>query len=186
MDLASIALMEPKPGPIPTRSNWVAELKYDGYRILAGRAGGQVQLRSRGRHDFTARYPGVVQALADLPGSWVIDAEACVVDENGIPRFRAMQRARQTVVLFVFDILFKGSRDIRKLPLLERKALLRRLVPQGHKTIGYVDYIEGGPALYAYAVQIGMEGIVSKLADSAYRGGITDQWIKTVQPGWKH
>ncbi|HZR37263.1 MAG TPA: hypothetical protein VFA75_17975 [Nevskia sp.] len=170
------------------RPGWIYELKYDGYRILAGKEGAAVRLRTKPGTDATTWYPGIVAALArSLPGSWVIDAEICVLDERGIPDFEAMRNARgrrQDLALFVFDVLWLRGKDLRALPLLERKQRLRKLVEGRHRSVGYVSYIEGaGPAFYAEAVKLGIEGVVAKRADSPYVGGKSPLWEKWKPAG---
>jgi bifunctional non-homologous end joining protein LigD len=171
--------------------DWVFELKYDGFRMLADRA----SLRYRSGLDSTARYPELTSALRALPIDVVVDGEIVILDAEGKPDFHALgsraqlhrtseiQRAAlvQPVTYVVFDLLAAGGRDLRALPLLERKALLRRIVPPVGP-LRYSDHVdEHGEALMAQVVARGLEGVVAKKADSPYRGKRSSDWLKIKQ-----
>ena len=185
-ELEQIGLMLAKPAPIRSRPGWIYELKYDGYRILAGRDGGALRLRTRERRDATSWYPDLVDVLTKVPGRWVLDAEVCAL--NGMPDFAALNSLRGRgipVALFAFDILFHKGRDLRQLPLLDRKARLKLLIPAAARGLGHVDYIEEkGEEVYAHAVQLKLEGVVAKKADSPYIAGRSNYWLKTTRPGY--
>ena len=190
--------MVARPAPAFRRPGWIFELKYDGYRVLCSRIAGLAQIRTRGGQDATAWFPELASAIARLPGTFIADGEACVVDERGVPDFerlhrRARRRGRtlgdDRATLYLFDLVMVNGRDIRSWPLLRRKQRLRQLVPAKHDTIGYVDFVEDeGLALYHHAVSIGMEGVVGKRADSRYRGGESRDWLKSkpkgIHDGW--
>src|SRR4051794_27539248 len=91
---------------LPEGPNWLYELKLDGYRALAIKSGGEVQLRSRNDNDFNHRYPGVTKALAGLPDETVVDGELVVLDEEGRPSFNLLQNygsSSAPVYYFAFD-----------------------------------------------------------------------------------
>jgi len=139
----------------PTEPDIAVELKYDGYRILAEREGGQVRLRYRRGSDATSLYPDVARALRALPfGDLVLDGELVVLDEESRPSFQRLQRRaqqRRTIdiqratlelpaTLYVFDLLAFEGFDVRPLPLTERKRLLQKLLPAAGP-IRFLDHI---------------------------------------------
>jgi bifunctional non-homologous end joining protein LigD len=176
-----------------TRKGWVFELKYDGYRLLAERVAREPYLRSRAGHDLTATFPEIARAVRGLPyEALVLDGEVVVSDLEGRPSFSRLQKRgrilnkddalRASVELpatyHVFDLLAIEGHDLRALPLLERKAVLRDVLP----TVGpirFADHIaERGEAMYEQVERMGLEGIVGKRADAPYRGGRSKSWIK--------
>ena len=177
----------------PSGKGWLFEIKYDGYRLLASREDGQPGLKFRGGGDASAAFPEITRVLAGLPyDRIVLDGEVVVLDEQGRPSFGLLQkRARLTrrsdidraalelpAVFFAFDLLAFGDRDTRSLPLTERKRLLQKLVPSVGP-IRYADHVEGrGADLLDAAQRMGLEGIVCKRAESAYRRGRSADWIK--------
>jgi bifunctional non-homologous end joining protein LigD len=185
--LASVELMLASHARPFDRAGWIFELKYDGFRILATKG----QLLTRNKKDATTWYPELVTALSGIRGNFIVDAEACILNEKGIPQFEQM-RARTkpkgkgaSVTLFVFDLLYINGRDLRPVPLIDRKERLRRLLPASHPRVRYVDYLEThGKDLYRDAVAIGMEGTLGKQADAAYVGGRTELWLKSKPAGF--
>jgi len=176
-----------------TREGWIFELKYDGYRLLAERRSREAFLRSRAGHDLTATFPEIARAVRGLPyEGLVLDGEVVVNDAEGRPSFSRLQRRgriqnradalRASVELpalyHVFDILAVEGFDLRPLPLLERKEILRDVLP----TVGpvrYVDHIPTqGEAMFTHVERMRLEGIVAKRADSTYRGGRSRSWLK--------
>jgi len=172
-----------KNSPVFSRQGWVYELKYDGWRALADRK----QILTRNRLDITARFPPIATVLSELPEGFVLDGEVCLLDKRGVPDFEALQTSRRrgyTLAFFAFDLLFDKGADLRGLPLLERKARLRKLIPKNHLHLRYVDHLEThGELLYAYALSIGMEGVVAKKADSKYIAGTNSYWLKFKPSG---
>lgn len=172
---------------------WVFELKYDGFRVLAAREGGRARLLYRRGSDAAGLYPEVGRALRALPfDGLVMDGEVVVLDEEGRPSFQRLQRRallqrasdieRATVdlpaAIFLFDLLACEGHDLRGLPLLARKALLRRILPRTGP-LRYADHIdERGAELFEQVGLRGLEGIVGKRADSTYRGGRLPDWVK--------
>ncbi len=178
------------------REGWIYELKLDGVRILAERTGNEARLFYRTHRPATASFPEVVEALKTLLAKDVVlDGEIITFDEEGLPSFQKLGKrihARRPpdihflrdavpVVFVVFDILRIGEYDLRKLPLLQRKALLKRVLPGGTGIIRTLDYFEDdGRALYAFCEDRGLEGLVAKRSDSAYHAGPrrTGKWVK--------
>jgi bifunctional non-homologous end joining protein LigD len=176
-----------------TREGWVFELKYDGYRLLAERSGREAFLRSRKGHDLTATFPEIARAVRGLPyEDLVLDGEVVVNDAEGRPSFSRLQKRGRILnksdalraslelpaVFHAFDLLGIEGYDLRGLPLLERKRLLRDVLP----TVGpirYTDHIEEqGELVYTHVERMRLEGIVGKKADSPYRGGRSRSWVK--------
>jgi len=171
----------------PSGSDWVHEIKFDGYRMQARLDHGRVRLLTRKQQDWTHRFNPVAQAVATLPAETaLLDGEVVVEDENGISSFSLLQtdlkEGRDRFVYYVFDLLYLDGRDLTGAPLVERKAALARLLKESGKTgvIHYTDHFEeGGPLILKKACEIGLEGIVSKRRDAPYRSGRTDNFIKT-------
>jgi len=176
-----------------SRKGWIFELKYDGYRLLAERSDKEAYLRSRAGHDLTVTFPEIARAVRGLPYEGVVlDGEVVVPDAEGRPSFQRLQgRGRilnredalrasveRPALYHAFDVVALEGFDLRPLPLLERKAVLKDILP----TVGpirYADHIpEKGEALFAQVEHMNLEGIVGKQADSAYRGGRSKHWIK--------
>ena len=185
-------LAEAREAP-PEGPDWISEIKYDGYRLLASREDGRPGLRFRGGRDASASFPEITRVLAGFPYDRILlDGEVVVLDDDGRPSFARLQkRARVTrrsdidraslerpAVLFVFDVLAFGDRDLRPLPLTERKRILRSLVPSAGP-IRFAEHVEGRGADFLEAARrMGLEGIVCKRASSPYRRGRRADWIK--------
>ncbi|MCL2395498.1 MAG: non-homologous end-joining DNA ligase [Acidimicrobiaceae bacterium] len=160
---------------------WQYERKLDGLRCLAVRNGLRVELWSRNRLSYTARFPGVVAALADLPADrFTLDGELVAFD-GGRTSFARLQRpdASKPPVYGVFDLLHLLGRDTRHLVLPERQALLRQLLDGAPPALWPVPPLGGGPAdLLRKACSDGWEGLVAKRLDSPYRPGRSRDWQK--------
>ena len=176
-----------------TKEGWVFEIKYDGYRLIANQAEGEPVLWSRNGNDITATFPDIARAVRGLPYDRVVlDGEVVVHDEAGLPSFSLLQRrgrlqrssaiARAALdlpaVFYAFDLLAFGGLDLRDLPLLARKALLREVLP----TVGPVRFSDHiatqGEAMYKQITAMRLEGLVAKKADSRYRSGRSTSWYK--------
>lgn len=175
-----------------TGAGWLFEIKYDGFRALAERQGTNARLFHRGGGDATAIYPDLAAALRDLPIDAVLDGEIVVTDERGHPSFQRLQQrallsnaidiAQAATALpalyFAFDLLIAEGRDLRPLPLLERKRLLEQLLPAAGP-LRYVDHIEArGEDMFAAVAHMGLEGIVAKRIDAPYQAGRSRDWLK--------
>ena len=170
----------------PTGEGWIHEIKYDGYRTLIVIDRGQVRAFTRNGNDWTRAYRRVVDACAKLAcETALIDGEMVVQDEHGITDFNALRSAIYTaphrLVLFAFDLLHLDGQDLRGQPLMERRALLRKLIkPDPRSPIQFSDHLEGdGARFFKAAAELGLEGIVSKRAASRYRSGPSRSWLKT-------
>ena len=172
---------------------WVFELKYDGFRLLAGRHDGRPILRYRSGLDATRTFPELARAVAALPyGELVLDGEVAVLDDDGRPSFGRLQRRgrltrrpeveraaiEHSATFHVFDLLAFEGFDLRPLPLTARKALLGRILPAAGPLRFVEDVPERGEELYAAVARLGLEGVVGKRAASPYRGGRFPDWKK--------
>ncbi|MEO8451401.1 MAG: DNA ligase D, partial [Gemmatimonadota bacterium] len=176
-----------------TQEGWIFELKLDGYRLVAAKERGEPRLMTRNGNDYTAVFPEIARAVKALPlDDVVLDGEVVVLDPGGKPSFSLLQKRgrisrpidikRAAVELpstyYAFDLLSFEDKDLRSLPLLERKALLHQVVPPVGP-IRYLDHIEtDGEAFLKQVAGIGLEGIIAKKADTPYKSGRSVHWLK--------
>jgi bifunctional non-homologous end joining protein LigD len=167
----------------PSGTDWVHEVKFDGYRLQLRVENGKACLLTRKGLDWTAKFPTITKAAAGLPDS-IIDGEVCALDHNGAPDFAALQAAlsdgkTEPLIFFAFDLLFQGNEDLRRLPLSARKARLQKLLARHDSHIRYVEHFtSGGDAVLLSACRMNLEGIVSKKLDAPYASGRGDTWTK--------
>src|SRR5690606_16030274 len=159
----------------PDGEQWLHEIKWDGYRLLADLADGQVSLRSRNGLDGSADFPEVTRAIAALPVQDArLDGELVVFDAEGRSDFAALQRviegsSKQPLRYVVFDIPGVAGVDISQAPLQQRKALLKELLGVKVGTLAYSDHVVGrGLEVFAASGEAGFEGIFSKQLDAPY------------------
>ncbi|MFD1613374.1 DNA ligase D [Sphingomonas tabacisoli] len=168
---------------VPTGSAWLHEAKYDGYRLLLAVGGGQAKAYTRTGLDWSDKFPGIVAAAAKLDlGSALIDGEAVALDQAGKPNFSALQdalkRGGKDLSFFAFDLLSLDGEDLTRLPNLERKELLRTIMPD-EGPIHFAEHVIGqGEKLFQAMCREGFEGIVSKRADAPYLHKRTQSWLK--------
>jgi bifunctional non-homologous end joining protein LigD len=172
----------------PVGAEWLHEIKFDGYRLLGYMSGKQARLVTRNGNDWTRKFPGIYAAVSKLKArACVLDMEAVVLDAAGKSSFQAMQRAlgeggdAQSIQAFVFDLLHLDGKDLRGEPLTKRKEALRKLLTKSgqEQFLHYSDHIAGqGSEMLAKSCGMGLEGIVSKLADSRYSAGRSKSWLK--------
>src|SRR6266403_181335 len=115
---------------LPEGLEWLWQIKLDGYRALAVKAGNGVTLFSRRRKSLTRQFPYIVEALAGLPAGTVVDGEVVAIDESGRPNFNLLQNFRaesSRIEYYIFDLLCWKDRDLTRVPLVERRALLKSL-----------------------------------------------------------
>ncbi len=175
---------------VPDASAFLYELKYDGYRFLGIKAGGTVRLVSRKGHDWSAKFPAVVAAIAALaPAELVIDGEVCALDPRGVPSFNLLQNAnaKSRVVYVVFDMLWVDGRDLRIEPIEARRAQLERILARKSKPskrtqppiLSLSAAVDADPKqVLRLACELGFEGIVAKRRSSPYTAGRTKDWLK--------
>ncbi|MGN6462819.1 MAG: DNA ligase D, partial [Pseudolabrys sp.] len=168
----------------PHGAGWLYEIKYDGYRAVTSLANGRVTIRTRNGLDWTDKFAALVPALAALPcRDAVLDGEIAVADAQGHTDFGALQDALSTgsgaMAYYLFDLLELDGRNLRDLPLRERKDKLGVLVGTGKGPLVYSDHIEtDGDEMFARACALKLEGIIAKRADAPYRSGRTKSWLK--------
>jgi bifunctional non-homologous end joining protein LigD len=170
----------------PDGPDWLHEIKYDGYRLLARVSGRKVRLSTRNGLDWTAKFRALAARFAELPvEDALIDGELVHVEADGTTDFGHLQDAianERTVILvfFAFDLLHLDGWNLTAAALEDRKAALASLIPpQAEGTLRYSDHQAGrGPELFDQACGYGLEGIVSKRRDSPYRPGRHDSWLK--------
>ena len=169
----------PPSGPL-----WVHEIKLDGYRLMVRREGSRVRAFTRNGHDWADRFPAIVAAALRIrPQSFLIDGEAVAARDDGTPDFNALRSRGSAVVLFAFDLIEHDGDDLCKLPLIERKRRLARLIGRSKHAIRYSEHLtEDGPTVFDHVCRMGLEGIVSKRTDAPYRSGLSKTWLKTKNP----
>jgi DNA ligase D-like protein (predicted ligase) len=169
---------------LPEGPEWLIELKLDGYRAIAIKSGGKVQLRSRNDNDFSSRYPRIVKALASMPDETVIDGEVVALDEDGRPSFNALQNHGSAGIplhFFIFDLLMLQGRDVMAEPLAKRRDLIEKhVLPKLADPIRYSPILEASlPDLIRSVKAQGLEGLVAKRRDSRYEPGLrSGAWQK--------
>lgn len=161
---------------------YLFEIKWDGFRIISHVHKNQVQMNSRSGLDYTAKYPLIAKVLKNLGHDLVLDGEAVVFNEEGIPDFDALQlyNGHTTPIAYcVFDILWLDGYDLKEVPLIERKTILKEITA-GSEILKYSESFDDGPGLYELMIQNNLEGIVAKKKNSAYRPGTRSyDWLKT-------
>ena len=168
----------------PSGPGWAHELKHDGYRLQIHVRNGRVRLYTMNGNDWTKRYPRIAEEAARLREPLIIDAEVVHLSAEGVADFDALhsRTADEKAVACAFDLLVSGD-DIRRRPLIERKAALQWVLRRSRGGIQYVEHAEGhGDKLFAAVCDLGLEGIVSKKIDAAYRSGPSKTWIKVKNP----
>jgi bifunctional non-homologous end joining protein LigD len=172
----------PPSGPL-----WVHEIKHDGYRLMVRKDGARVRLFTRNGHDWSDRFPAIVEAASRiLASSFLIDGEAVIARDDGTPDFHALrsQRRGHEAALLAFDLLEHDGEDLRDLPLIECKRRLAKLIGRAkRRAIRLSEHLTGdGPTVFRHVCNMGLEGIVSKRTDAPYRSGPSRTWVKAKNP----
>jgi bifunctional non-homologous end joining protein LigD len=162
---------------------WLYEVKWDGYRALAFSHKGQVELKSRNDKSFDEKFYPVKEAVEAWGVDAVVDGEIVVVKEDGISSFGALQNWRSDadgdLYYYVFDLIWYNGKDLSRLPLTDRKAILKSIIPE-EGIIKYSEsFSESGTQFFEAAKKTGLEGIIAKKADSLYHSGDrSSEWLK--------
>jgi bifunctional non-homologous end joining protein LigD len=177
---------------------WIFEWKYDGFRCLIRKQGGQVDLISRPGNSLNRSFPEIVAAVAQVPGDFTWDAELTVDDPGGYSNFEVLRSRAVTSVasrvkaasiarparLYLFDILTVGTRDLRGLPLLKRKAFLRDSFEDTGSLVFTNGIVGAGEWVWEQVELHGFEGMIAKRLDSLYQRGRTTEWQKVKYAGY--
>jgi bifunctional non-homologous end joining protein LigD len=172
-------------GP-PSGSEWLHEIKMDGYRAQLHVHRGVIRVFSRRGHDWTDQFIRIADAAQTLSDrELIVDGEATVLSTKGVPDFQALRRElgkkhTNRVIYLAFDLIYLDGYDLRGAPLIGRKRALRELLASVPHTFVYSEFLEDQDAarVYGRACEMGLEGIVSKRRDSPYRSGRQNSWTK--------
>jgi bifunctional non-homologous end joining protein LigD len=168
---------------LPQGNEWLYEVKFDGYRCLAGRDSTGVTLWSRRGNLFTNQFPQIAEACEQLPPGTLVDGEIVALDESGRVSFNLLQHHRskaQALLLYVFDVLVYRGRSVMQEPLERRRQVLAEALKAKAAPIALSETLDTNPTdLVRVAKEFGFEGIVAKWKDSVYESGKrTGAWVK--------
>jgi bifunctional non-homologous end joining protein LigD len=164
--------------------NWVYEVKWDGYRAIASVNKGEVELYSRNNKTFNEKFYPIHKALQQWNINAVVDGEILVLNEKGVSNFGSLQNWRSEadgeLAFYVFDILWYEGKNLTGLPLLQRKAILKSVLPADNDNIRVSKVFDAsGTEFFKAAERMGLEGIIAKKADSAYSSDLrSKEWLK--------
>ena len=170
----------------PKTGEWIYEIKFDGYRMLARIAGDDVRLFTRNGNDWTSKLKPLANAIRGLgiESGW-LDGEIVVQNDRGVPDFQLLQNAfdsskTQDILFYAFDLPYYGGYDLREAPLLERRALLRQIMDaRPSERLRYSENFDASPVeMLKTACDMRMEGLIGKRADSSYASRRSPAWIK--------
>jgi bifunctional non-homologous end joining protein LigD len=167
---------------VPAGDRWIHEIKFDGYRVQVHLANEAVKVYTRRGHDWTRRFKKIAaDAWHIKASSAIIDGEIVVPAADGTTDFSVLQNelkgTSRTIVLVAFDLLYLNGMDIQKLPLTQRKAELKKIIAGTNVQFSESFEIDG-PELFAHACKVGLEGVISKVRDSVYPIGRSNNWVK--------
>jgi bifunctional non-homologous end joining protein LigD len=171
----------------PSGADWVHEIKHDGYRMIVCRDGPTVRLYSRNAYDWTVRLSAIASAAERIKAkTFTIDGEAVVLGPDGLSRFEELSRreAAQTAILYTFDLIEHNGKDLRKLPFLDRKAALARLLRDTEAGILLNEHVaEDGPTAFSPCVPAWCRGrLKCKTAPLSLASAITPPPTTTAAP----
>lgn len=169
----------------PPSGEWLYEIKFDGYRILARIEGGQVRLFTRNGFDWTTRMPVLARSLAGIPAqsAW-IDGEVVMQDDNGRPDFEALQssfssRRTDNLVYYAFDLVYLDGEDLSDWPIEQRRGKLGQLIQIELANVRFSETFDVPPqSMLKSACEMNLEGLMGKRKGSRYRSGRTNEWVK--------
>ncbi len=171
------------------KKDWLFEMKWDGYRTIAEIENNKVKLYSRNLQSFDEKFAEVKKSLEKFPGNAVLDGEVVVVDKDGRPNFGWLQDYPKSkpgeLIYYVFDILHYDGHNLKKLPLIERKELLQKILPN-LPHIKYSDHIlETGKEFFKQAQKLKLEGVIAKDSRSMYKENSRSfHWLK-IKTGFR-
>jgi bifunctional non-homologous end joining protein LigD len=167
---------------VPSGARWIHEIKFDGYRVQVHLRDAAVKVFTRRGNDWTNRFRKIASDAWHVnAGSAIIDGEVVAPAVDGTTDFSVLQnelKGRSTrIVMVAFDLLYLNGRDLRGLPLHERKAVLKKTIADTDVQFSESFEIDGRE-VYKHACKTGLEGVVSKVRDSRYASGRTNDWVK--------
>ncbi|MCF6370697.1 non-homologous end-joining DNA ligase [Rhizobium halophilum] len=176
----------------PRGEEWSYELKWDGYRLAVHIEPGRVRIITRGGHDWTHRFPGIEAAAREfMPNTMILDGEAVVLNEQGIPDFGRLQNSLGTsgrgpgklaagnAILFAFDLLYLDGHDLTKMEYSARRHLLEDVLAGRDGGVRLSEEFDEDPdELLRHACAHDLEGIIAKHRERPYRSGRTGDWLK--------
>ena len=161
------------------KDGWIYEEKYDGIRILAYKEGSRVKLVSRNEKDRTASFPRIAAAVGSLPyDTLLLDGEVVIFDPKRVSRFQLLQLGKGDPVYVLFDCLYCDGKDLRKMPLSERRRAMEETVGSGKVLLPSRKLAKNGLAAYRLARRRGFEGLVAKDLSSPYVEKRSMYWLK--------
>jgi bifunctional non-homologous end joining protein LigD len=165
--------------------NWIFEPKWDGYRAICFLENGSVQFASKNRKSLTQRFPDLQRIPKSIKADTaILDGEIVALDKKGLPCFAGLRSGRVAnecvIVFYAFDLIYLNGHDITQKSVVERKVILKRILPkQDAGRVRYTEHIAGdGERLFRELEKRKLEGMVAKRADSLYVGGRTRAWLK--------
>lgn len=170
----------------PEGEDYLYELKYDGYRIMAFLEGNSVRMVSRNGNDYTNSFRDIASSIISWAAgrAMVLDGEMVITDTSGRTDFHALQNyirspRGKNLTYIIFDLLALNGEDLRRRPLIDRKEMLEALMKDAPDNLYYSRYVRGnGKESFSAACEANMEGIIGKKANSIYSGARNDDWIK--------
>ncbi len=162
---------------IPVGKNWLYEIKFDGYRVIALTGSDKTELFTRNHNDVTDKFEAAADVLSELPVKDAVFDGEMVVIKDGKTDFSALQHysGKDDLCYIIFDLLYSNGEDLRRLPLVERKKILKSLLKNAPHVIDYSENFPDGAALFRLAKKMGLEGIVCKKRDAPYA---ERDWLK--------
>jgi bifunctional non-homologous end joining protein LigD len=167
---------------VPGGERWVHEINFDGYRVQVHIHNAVLKIFTRRGHDWTDRFRKIAADAWNInAGSAIVDGEVVVPSADGTTDFSVLQNEpkgrSKKIVLVAFDLLYLNGHDLRKVPLFQRKAQLKKIIAE--TDVQFSESFEvDGKVIYEHACKTGLEGVVSKVRDSRYNSGRTNDWLK--------
>ena len=192
MALAFFPPCVPKPTQIiPTGDQWEHEPKLDGFRLQVVKERRSIRLFTRRGADWSRRLQSLSDALKSIPaGTAILDCELVYLAPSGQLLFEPLMfgsdKFSDGLNVFAFDLLYLNGRDLTERPWQTRRKLLVKLLERAQiPCLHLVSAFEDGAALYAAIERLGLEGVVSKRQDAAYRSGPSSDWLKRKTTTWR-
>lgn len=176
-------MLATKASTIFSKPDWIYEIKWDGYRMLANIKKGKVHLYSRNGITYNHKFLTLYENLKAVPFEAILDGEVVALNEDGVPEFQKLQNYGESTEgelrYYVFDLLYLNGHDMTHLPLIERKSLIEEVI-EDIPQVYYCDHVASmGNNFYEQVIAAGLEGVIAKKADSSYIiGSRSENWLK--------